>query len=112
MSFVGIRHFTDQETVDCRFHARVALVCATRQAGIRTMKIRFAQIALWGILAVTSATSLAGGSGQDRIAFAIERQPLTQALQAFAKQTGMQVLRRDEEVPMQGVMAPKIEGTL
>jgi len=70
----------------------------------------FARVALVGILAVGSGMSIAGSSVPDRITFAIERQPLAQALQVFAKQTGLQVLRRDEEVPMQGVMAPRIEG--
>jgi iron complex outermembrane receptor protein len=69
------------------------------------------RVAAFAALAAV-AGSLVGGAEPLRVAFAIEPQPLRGALQAFAKQAGMQVVRRDEDVPVEGVVAPRVEGKL
>jgi iron complex outermembrane receptor protein len=45
-----------------------------------------------------------------RVAVNIEQQPLGAALTQFANQTGLQVLRRDEDVSVKGLMAPRVVG--
>src|SRR5687767_12099458 len=42
----------------------------------------------------------------------IEPQPLRSALSLFADQTGLQVLYRDEDVLIEGLMAPRVTGEL
>jgi hypothetical protein len=70
----------------------------------------------WATLA-TVLLSAAGSVGSaDRspplITFAIGSQPLTTALNEFARQAHIQVLRRDEEVSLDGLVAPQVEGRL
>ncbi len=69
-------------------------------------------MALLAALVLESGAALAADAGSGRILFSIESQPLRAALQVFAKQTGMQVLRRDEDVPVEGMIAPRVEGAL
>ena len=44
------------------------------------------------------------------IAFSIESQPLTNALNELARQAHVQILRRDEEVSLEGLIAPEVAG--
>jgi hypothetical protein len=47
-----------------------------------------------------------------RVAFVIESQPVAMALNAFARQAHLLVLRRDEDVSLGDALAPRIEGDL
>src|SRR5688572_7067085 len=72
------------------------------------------KIIITSALAVLGLVSdfAAATDASDRIVFTIESQSLRAALQAFAKQTGLQVLRRDEDVPVEGMIAPRVQGEL
>ncbi len=40
----------------------------------------------------------------------IEQQPLRTALKSLADQTGLQIMRREEDAPADGIMAPRLRG--
>jgi len=47
-----------------------------------------------------------------RVALAIEKQPLRTALKSLAEQTGLQIMRREEDAPADGLMAPRLVGEM
>jgi iron complex outermembrane recepter protein len=47
-----------------------------------------------------------------RVAVAIEQQPLRTALKSLADQTGLQIMRREEDASADGMMAPRVVGEM
>src|SRR5262245_390772 len=75
---------------------------------MRTLRL---SIALGIVLALPPWA--AGEEAQShRVAFEIQQQPLGAALKAFARQAGVQILNRDEEVSLAGMMAPAVSGEM
>jgi hypothetical protein len=68
--------------------------------------------ALVAVLSGTSALVSAADRSPELIAFAIESQPLTSALNELARQAHVQILRRDEDVSLAGLIAPEVDGRL
>jgi len=67
----------------------------------------------WTTCTVILLVACGGAWGTERaglIAFAIESQPLTGALNEFARQAHVQIMRRDEEVSLEGLVAPQVAG--
>jgi iron complex outermembrane recepter protein len=57
-------------------------------------------------------TGHAQSTESSRMSFHIEAQPLSTALNAFSRQSGLQVMRRDEDAPTEGLNAPRVVGQL
>jgi len=66
--------------------------------------------AVLAALVAVSSASLADEVPSLRIA--IERQPLAAALNELARQARIQILRRDEDVSLEGLMSPNVAGEL
>jgi hypothetical protein len=67
----------------------------------------------WATCTAILLVACGGVRGTERtelIAFAIESQPLTDALNEFARQAHVQIMRRDEEVSLEGLVAPEVAG--
>ena len=47
-----------------------------------------------------------------RVVLSIEQQPLRTALKSLAEQTGLQIMRREEDAPADGMMAPRLVGEM
>jgi len=62
------------------------------------------------LLATVLGTSALAQDGVSRVVFSIGSQPLAATLNEFTRQTHVQVLWRDEEVPIKGVIAPSLSG--
>jgi iron complex outermembrane receptor protein len=78
-----------------------------------TARIRIAIAAL--ALACTSAHAQSDSSARTlpaKVTVNIESQPIRSALQAFGKQTGIQVLFRSENVSVEGLRTPRVTGEL
>ena len=61
------------------------------------------------VLALCAAAVRAEDNSR-RMAFQIESQPLATALNEFARQAHLLVLRRDEDISLGGLLAPRVEG--
>jgi outer membrane receptor protein involved in Fe transport len=46
------------------------------------------------------------------VVLAIEKQPLRTALKSLAEQTGLQIMRREEDAPADGIVAPRLVGEM
>jgi iron complex outermembrane recepter protein len=66
---------------------------------------------LAGMLTLAGHSARGAPGSPERVRVLIESQPLRSALQEFARQTGMQLLRRDENVLIDRTRAPRVEGT-
>jgi len=67
---------------------------------------------LCGVLVAFSlvGVALSGDADPTRVSVHIEEQPLGQALNQLARQTGLQVLRRDEDASTDGLISPRLIG--
>ena len=72
----------------------------------------FALVLAWLAVGAAVGTAVGQPSEPARIAIHIEQQPLRTALSQFARQTGIQLLRREEDASIDGLMAPRIVGEL
>jgi hypothetical protein len=61
---------------------------------------------------VLCVADVSGNEKPPRLVFAIESQPVATALNAFARQAHLLVLRRDEDVSLGNALAPRIAGEL
>ncbi len=66
--------------------------------------------ALAAAVALLCQAAFAASPSTTRVAVAIEQQPLRTALQSLADQTGLQIMRREEDASADGLMAPRLAG--
>lgn len=75
------------------------------------MRARSLVVAI-ALAAMSVGKGLADEPNRNRFSVDIQPQPLHAALQEFARQTGLQVLRRDEDISVEGIIAPRVQGKL
>lgn len=63
-------------------------------------------------MALLCQTAYAVDPPPPRVALAIEKQPLRTALKSLAEQTGLQIIRREEDASADGMMAPRLVGEM
>ncbi len=74
--------------------------------------MRIVRIALMTAGLVLASAAPAQGKPPAPLTFEIDQQPLADALNAFSKQAGLQVIQRDEDVSTDGLVAPRLYGRL
>jgi hypothetical protein len=77
-----------------------------------TVKLRLKSLAPWLAWLTLCAVDVQADEKPLRVAFAIESQPVAMALNEFARQAHLLVLRRDEDISLGDALAPRIEGEL
>jgi outer membrane receptor protein involved in Fe transport len=69
-------------------------------------------LALLGVVILLSGAAAAQQNPAPKVRLDIEPQPIMAALEKFADQTGLQIVFRDESVPVEGVRTPGVVGEL